>query len=102
VTCSWLVNEETREETKTSRGEVESRRRGTKRLVKKFHSIGGILTLPGASFDIIAANGGMTERECWDKSYSLNVVSTNFFTKRFVPLLLSKLAPGRVSMPPIE
>lgn len=38
----------------------------------------------------------MTERECWDKSYSLNVVSTNFFTKRFVPLLLLSTSPRLV------
>lgn len=32
-------------------------------------------------------------REAWDKSYSLNVTSTQVFTHQFVPLLLASSSP---------
>lgn len=49
--------------------------------------------LPGATFDIDYATGKVSLRECFNKSYNVNVSGTNVITHTFVPLLLQSSDP---------
>jgi NAD(P)-dependent dehydrogenase (short-subunit alcohol dehydrogenase family) len=49
--------------------------------------------LPGATFDIAYVAGEVSLRDCFNKSYDVNVSGTNIVTHTFVPLLLKSSDP---------
>jgi len=49
--------------------------------------------MPGTQVDQQYMAGKMTMREVWSQSWDVNVVSTNFITHQFVPLLLNSDDP---------
>ncbi|KAF2714283.1 NAD(P)-binding protein [Pleomassaria siparia CBS 279.74] len=56
----------------------------------------------GAAYDIIASEtpGPKGVREAWDRSYSVNVTSTQVFTQTFMPLLLAPSPTGSSTTTP--
>ncbi|KAF2824370.1 NAD(P)-binding protein [Ophiobolus disseminans] len=66
-----------------------------KEVSSKHTHIDTLINNAGASFDLLMRTSSTpsTIRSAWNKSYTLNVTSTQVFTHTFIPLLLASTSP---------